>query len=197
MNRAPRVAAEALRRVAGARASRPRARSELRALKGHMVQAEKLASLGQIAAGHGARAEQPADVDRRLHRLSPSAHAASGGRRPRRRRTYSAHRGIGESHASLHARSRLLRPSLERGAGARCPAHGDQPCARVLRARAVGGGGLGRLRVRSARELRARDAGAARAGLRQPRHQRVPRDGSSAGSTGAFLACELVERRCT
>ena len=108
---------------------------DVQRLQAKFIQAEKLASLGPDRGRRGARAEQSADLDRRLFGLPAERRRQSDGGDAGRRRAAAAHRRGGRAHPQVLARSRRLRAALERHPGTGDAARSDRKGARVLRAR--------------------------------------------------------------
>ena len=129
------------------------------------------------------RAEQPAHVDRRVHRLPhPQGAGPPGDRRPDdverlRRISESANRMLRFTRDLV-----ALRASVERGRRCRSSLHDviDQALAFCEHVLAEHGARVER-RFADDVPAGARHAGAARAGLREPVHERVPRDAADGG----------------
>ena len=132
---------------------------------------------GDLRTGRGGRrprAQQSADVDRGLLRLPDPRRRRSRGSRRRGRRAPAADQRGGQPHAPLHARARQLRPTVGWRPGTGDPSLGHRSRDRVLRARAVGRRDACRARLRARRAHGPRGERAARAGVREPDHQRLP-----------------------
>ena len=93
--------------------------AEARSLNAHIVQAEKLASLGQIAAGvvHELNNPLTSIVAYTDYLILKAANRAGGGGHGRDRAP-AADQRVGRADAPLHARSRQLRATVERDPGA-------------------------------------------------------------------------------